>query len=256
MKNDDGSISYIERRGIREIRSVPDDGSSERSILPADSENPNEKAQFLNTAATALITAAGEKSLGVVIAEAKAKKSNNLNQAIASAVLEWVAGLAQRHGALAPVTAAAQFTMHQYLIVSKLMRYVDGAAADQISKGASDKFSKEMMQLFPVIYAFCNAWHWWRVELDGDHAKIIDAEALAASRQKGATANRNKKEQRLRIIRQVFEEYRASGESVDHAATVADKIKATAKTRCLAEGLGFVGNDQLTRIMRDLILAS
>lgn len=252
VKATDGKLeSYVEKRGLRELRYGLGDGSKEKGSF-TDSEDPSSKARFLNAAANALLSKVGEQTLENVIDETKSAKPNDEQHAISAALINWISGLIKRYGVFSPVTVAAQFLNHQHTILSNLVNHVEGASGDQISDADAEKFSKEMLRLLPIIYALCDSWHWWRMELYGDHAKLIDAQDVAASRQKGSASNKNKKEKRQEIIASAFDDYRASGGGVDDASAVAESIKQIAKTKCAAEGLAFISNDQLIRVIRRL----
>jgi hypothetical protein len=248
------AFSYTERRGIRELTiSVGDADQSDASSL-SDSEHPTDKAKFLAAAATRLLTMAGEKSLSTVMKEARAGTPNDQDNAIQSAVRGWIDGLIQKYGALSPATLAAQFLAHQYTIVKKLSQHVEGVASNAIDEEAKEKFTKEMSELFPVIYALCDAWHWWRMELHGDHERLIDASETAASRQKGSAANRAKKERRDAIVREAFKAYRESGGRSISAKKVVGEIKEAVMARWGSESdERFISDDRLTRLVRKLI---
>lgn len=256
QKKDAGGVVYTEQRGLRSLRL--ETGQQPKPEKPDffNSENPDEKAKLLNFAANRFLIKAGEKTLKQVIESVEVTKTNNKDAATSAALLNWLATITQKYGAFSPLTVAAQFSFHQWSIIEKLTWYADGAKTDTISDAAFDKTSKEIAELFSVVYAFCDSWHWWRMELHGDHARLIDAHDVATSRQKGSAKNRDKKQQRQDIIAGAFRDYVTAGGSLTILpAEVAAKIKPEAKRLCSAQSLNFISDDQLTRVVRLLMRA-
>ena len=105
----------------------------------------------------------------------------------------------QRHGALSPISVAAQFLIERRNIIS-LVENAAGGQLGAIDSATADKLAEHMERLFKHIYLFADAWHWWRMELHGDHQRLLDAHSVAASRQKGAASNRKKKSVRSHVI--------------------------------------------------------
>jgi hypothetical protein len=245
-KGDAGIDYYVERRGVREVT------FGTRSVAADDSENPSKKARRLNLAANLLLERADEKTLDKVLTEARSSKSNDPH-AEQVAISQWVAGLIKRHGFLGPVTVGAQFLLRQRSIVSKLAGRVEGAAEGRINDEDGTEFLQQMSNIFPIIYEFADAWHWWQMELHGEHGQLIEAEALAASRNKGAKANKEKKQRRESIIIEVFNEYHVSGATLENPAQVTKSIMATVKRKWAAEGVGQIAVDQVLRVVRRLI---
>src|SRR4051794_13789033 len=80
---------YTEQRGLRELRfEVGQDSATENASI-AESEDPSDKARFLNLAANRFLTKAGEKTLLSVMDEVRATKPNDEDEAIEAAVQKW-----------------------------------------------------------------------------------------------------------------------------------------------------------------------
>ena len=254
QKTDTGAVIYTERRGLRGI--IIEAGQQPTTTEKAsalDSENPSDKARFLNLAANRLLTRAGEATLQVVIQGAMASKANDQDAAISSASIKWLAALMKKYGVLSPIAVAAQFLFHQSAIINRLSWYAEGAENNSISDEAADKSVKDITELFSAVYALCDSWHWLRMELHGDHARLIEARDVAESRKKGAAANSNKKERRQTIIGDEFQKYIDVGGDLSLGAKeIAESIKPAAKRQCAAQSLGFISDDQLIRMVRNL----
>jgi hypothetical protein len=184
--------TYIEQRGLRRIELHTENGKT--SIIH--SEDPLDKARVLNRAAQRLFEEAKEKTLDQVIDEAAAaattEAGTDWRMVDAEAINHWLTGIISRHGALSPISVAAQFLIERRNIIARLVENVPGAQLGAIDSVASDKFAEDMEELFKHIYVFADAWHWWRMELHGDHQRLLDAHSVAASRQKGAASNQKR----------------------------------------------------------------
>ena len=192
--------TYIEERGLRRIELHAEKPLGKNSII--DSDNPLDTAFVLNRAAERIFEEANEKTLDQVLGEAAATTGAGTDPLMrdAKAIDNWLAGIISRHGALSPISVAAQFLIQKHNIISRLVENVPGAQLDAIDSATADKFAEYMEELFKHIYIFADAWHWWRMELHGDHQRLLDAHSVAASRQKGAASNQKKKSVRRHVI--------------------------------------------------------
>ncbi|WP_456686182.1 hypothetical protein, partial [Bradyrhizobium sp. P5_C11_2] len=78
--------------------------------------------------------------------------------------------------------------------------HVEGAEKDQIPDEVYDRFVDGMPELFKSVYALCDAWYWLRLELEGNHARLIQAKNAAEARQKGANTAKAMATERSGII--------------------------------------------------------
>ena len=62
----------------------------------------------------------------------------------ADAIDNWLAGIMDRHGALSPISVAAQFLIERRNIISRLVENVPGAQLDAIDSATADKFAEDM----------------------------------------------------------------------------------------------------------------
>jgi hypothetical protein len=191
--------AYIEERGLRRIELHTEKPPDKKSIF--DSEYPLDMARVLNRAAESFFEKTNEKTLDQVLGEAAATTGAGTDPLMldAKAIDNWVAGLMDRHGALSPISVAAQFLIEKHNIIT-LVENAPGAQLGAIDSATADKFAEHIERLFKHIYLFADAWHWWRMELHGDHQRLLDAHSVAASRQKGAASNQKKKSTRRHLI--------------------------------------------------------
>jgi hypothetical protein len=246
--------TYIEQRGLRRIELHIDEPLGKKPII--DSEGPLDKARILTRAAEEIFEKANEKTLNQVLSEAAATTGAGADPLMvdAEAIDNWLAGIMSRHGALSPVSVAAQFLIQIRNIISRLVETVPGAQLDAIDNAASDKFTEDMEELFKHIYIFADAWHWWRMELHGDHQRLLDAHSIAASRQRGAASNRNKKSVRGRIIAEAVAKWKeANSDERPDPARIAGDIFEEVRGRLKPLNAGSMTHSGLIRVIQGLL---
>lgn len=246
--------TYIEERGLRRIEQHTEKPLGQKSII--DSEDPLEKASALNKAAERIFEDANEKTLDQVLGEAAATTGAGADPLIldAGAIDNWLAGIMHRHGALSPISVAAQFLIERRNIISRLVENVPGAQLDAIDHATSDKFAEDMEQLFKHIYLFADAWHWWRLELHGDHQRLLDARSVAASRQKGAASNQKKKSVRRHVIAEAVAKWKgANNDKRPDPVRIAGDIFEEVRAHLKPLNAGSVTHSGLVKVIRDLL---
>jgi hypothetical protein len=111
-----------------------------------------------------------------------------------------------------------------------------------------------MEELFKHIYVFADAWHWWRMELHGDHQRLLDAHSVAASRQKGAASNQKKKSARTHVIAEAVANWKKANKDkrpdpVRIAADIFEEVRVHLKTL----NAGSMTSSGLVRAIQDLL---
>jgi hypothetical protein len=245
--------TYIEQRGLRRIELHTENGKT--SIIH--SEDPLDKARVLNRAAQRLFEEAKEKTLDQVIDEAAAaattEAGTDWRMVDAEAINHWLTGIISRHGALSPISVAAQFLIERRNIIARLVENVPGAQLGAIDSVASDKFAEDMEELFKHIYVFADAWHWWRMELHGDHQRLLDAHSVAASRQKGAASNQKKKSVRSHVIAEAVADWKkANNDKHPDPVQIAGDIFDEVRGRLKPLNAGSITHSGLVRAIKDL----
>ena len=148
---------------------------------------------------------------------------------------------------------AAQFLIQKYNIISRLFENVPGDL-DAIDHATSDKFAEDMEQLFKHIHRFADAWHWWWMELHGDHHRLLDARSVAASRQKGAASNQKKKSVRRRVIAEAVAKWKeANNDMRPDPVRIAGDIFEEVRVHLKPLNAGSVTRSGLVRVIHDLL---
>jgi len=194
--NDSGAPSYVEQRGLREL--------SFDGVNLTSADAPEKKVKFLLEAAHRLLSRTGEESFQTVLKHAREYNSHDPERHVQISLREWLADIIRRRGVLSPVTLAAKFLIQHHSILVGLTAWVDGADKDQITDEAYKKFINAAPDLFGMIYHLCDAWYWFRLELEGNHTRLIEARGAEASRQKGADVAKALALKRSAIILEVI----------------------------------------------------
>ena len=135
-----------------------------------------------------------------------------------------------------------------------LVENAPGAQVGPIDSATADKFAEHMERLFKHIYLFADAWHWWRMELHGDHQRLLDAHSVAASRQKGAASNqKNKSARRLVIAEAVAKWKEANNDKRPDPVRIADNIFEEVRFHLKPLNVGSVTLPGLVRVIQDLL---
>ncbi|MDH2402025.1 hypothetical protein QCM77_18970 [Bradyrhizobium sp. SSUT18] len=222
-----GHLSYEERRGLRRV---------EIDMEGKGPESAKELAKKLNYAANRLLQKAGEKSLETVMNEARASKANDPEAALDQALAAWVAGLTLKYGFFSPATLAARLLGHSASLTSKLTNALvpEGGLDDAAAEAALTEQQAMMAQ----IYGLADAWHWFHMEVFGEHELAYAKRKHTTGTAKGSAATAEKAAKRARIISVAIEGAREAGHvDMNNASAVARAIKISVDEECVREGL-------------------
>lgn len=222
-----GRLSYEERRGLRRV---------EIDLEGKGPESAKELAKKLNYAANRLLQKAGEKSLGAVMEEAKASTANDPKAAIDQALAAWVGGLTLKYGFFSPATLAARLLGHSASLTSKLINAL--VPEDGLEDAAAEAAIIEQEAIMAQIYELADAWHWFHMELFGEHELAYAKRQHTTGTAKGSAATAEKAAKRARIIAAAVEAVRSIGQvNMNNASAVARAIKTTVDEECVSKGL-------------------
>jgi hypothetical protein len=245
--------THIEERGLRRIELNTEKPPGKKSIF--ESEHPPDMAHLLYTAAERFFEKANEKTLDQVLYEAAAITGTGTDPLMrdAKAIDNWLADLVHRHGALSPISVAAQFLVESRNIITHLVKNVPGAQL-AIGSATADKIAEDVARLFKHIYLFADAWHWWRMELHGDHQRLLDAHSVAASRQKGAASNQKKKSARTNVIAEAVAKWKKANNDTDpDPVRIAGEIFEEVRIHLKPLNVGAVTSEGLLRVVQGLL---
>lgn len=240
--NKDGKLdTYIERRGIREIKRRASTLAGTKSVPRA-----QEVAQHLSIAALAILKKAGEKAHTDVIERVKQESTTDEGQAIKSALIAWNFDITFRYGILSPVTLAADFLGQLYLITGS---FADGLLCKQADRALND-ITRSMQQVF----AFCDTWHWLHMEIYGEHRHALDGARSTENLRAAAPARTKRKKERVWIVRQLCEAYWAKSDRVGfrNASRTAQRLRPTVNERLKQAGHQTYTAESLEKLVREI----
>lgn len=227
----DGSKVVNEKRGIR------------RSTwqVPASSTGPAVEAErtfgLMVMAANRHLRAVGEMdALAVMDSAEMLSPEYPTDEKISEHMRLWVDKLKAEKGALSIDATAAKFLQsadHLLQILNK---------------------TPEMQQ---AAFEFAEAWHWWHLELYGEHAlaaKADTAERAVAGLQAGPEALKRSRALREAIIETEYDKYANAAAEIDRGAKRAAPAILNAVAAAFTEqGLGSVQESTLERTLRGII---
>jgi hypothetical protein len=249
-KKSDGSVAYDETRGIRNIN-VGLDAASVRA--EANKDDVSAKAKLLLYAAGRLLQKAGEKSLNDVIQEAKSSTENEFTPALNNALTRWIVELRIRYGLLSPVSLAASLLAHSASLSARL---IDLAVPKEgLEDVAADKAVEEQATLMKQIYNLADAWHWFHMEVFGEHQLAFAKMKHAAGQAKGARTTASKGAKRATIVRTEIVAARLSGKvNMKSTSAIAKAIKPAVDAECVRAGLPVsVGSTAFEKLVGNII---
>jgi len=244
--------THIEERGLRRIELNTEKPLGKKSIF--ESEYPPDIARVLYEAAERFFEKTNEKTLDQVLYEAAATTVTGTDPLMrdAKAIDSWLADLVHRHGALSPISVAAQFLVESRNVITHLVENMPGAQL-AIGSATADKIAEDVARLFKHIYLFADAWHWWRMEVHGDHQRLLDAHSVVASRQKGAASNQKKKSVRSHVIAEVVANWKkANNDKHPDPVQIAGDIFDEVRGRLKPLNAGSITHSGLVRAIKDL----
>jgi hypothetical protein len=222
MSSLNGTLSYEERRGLRRLELDLDGKKHDRA---------KELAKTFNIAANRLLEKAGEKTLATIMEEAKASTINDPTTALDAALAAWVAGLTLKYGFFSPATLAARLLGHSASITSKLVDAL--VPEDGLEDAAADTAFARQEQIMAQVYELADAWHWFHMELSGEHELAYAKRQHATGTAKGSAATAEKAARRARIISAAIDALRETGKAdMSNVSAVARAIRQSVDDEC------------------------
>jgi hypothetical protein len=181
LPDNDPSLIYYESRGLREF-----------SIPAGAAGKPHEphltKARELNQFAHRILQRSGERSLKDALAALDNKKKNDAeseSKMISRSLLKWYSEIAARHGSLSPVAIAAAFLGVQHVTIDLLIDNADATTPEEVARKVKQ------------VYALCDAWHWFHLEVSQEHRRAFSGAKSIEGAQRGGRKKHPGRDQRM-----------------------------------------------------------
>jgi hypothetical protein len=229
----DGSKVVNEKRGIRRATwSMP----APRARPKVDTETARVFG-LMTMAANRHLRAVGEMD-SIAVMEASERLSSEYPSAkkISQHMRSWAENIKTQQGALSIDATAARFLQS----ADHLLQILDQTPAMQ-----------------SAAFAFADAWHWWHLELYGEHAlavKAATAERSVAGLKAGPEALKRTRALRETIIEVEYDKHVATAKKIDRGAERAGYaiLKKVAKA-FRKQNLGDIKETTLVRTLRGII---
>jgi hypothetical protein len=192
--DDNGTPTYIERRGLREFK-TPTSKQARATLLP----RAQKEAVLLSIAASEILKRAGERTLFDVLESVKKARPKDEDTAIKAAVIAWDFDIARRYGILSPVTLAADFL--------GIMHSITGSFVDSLVDKQADNALPDITRRMQQLFAFADTWHLLHLEVYGQHRRAWGSAQSAKNLGTAALSRAEKKKERTEIVRQACEVY-------------------------------------------------
>ena len=241
MTGDTGSgIKHVilEGRGIRElVLQVFDNPIWTLFSQVLRRDDPEGESIFLSSSANTILSDAGEKPLSEasdLVKEEGLQEGSTIDSRTLS--LLWQNLIANKHGYLSPEATAADFL----------------AAADRVSHMLGG--DEEKMRL---IFAFCEAWHWFHMEATSEHALAYAGVKATRDRMRAAPMARIRKQTSETIIAAEYDAYcqREHRENWHKATSAASAILGNVNARLTEQGLKNYTEGSLRKFLGQIIKA-
>ncbi|MET4337026.1 MULTISPECIES: hypothetical protein [unclassified Bradyrhizobium] len=228
----DGTVEVQERRGIRKAtwQSPSSTGGTTRDV--------ERTFGLMTIAANQHLRAAGEMDAFAVMETAEGLAVDYPTaEKISEHMLRWAEKLKNERGILSIDATAAKFL----------------EAADRLLQILNK--TPEMQE---AAFEFADAWHWWHLELYGEHelaAKADIAERAVAGLQAGPEALKRSRALREAIIEAEYDNYAATADEIDRLSPKrsAGAILGVVAIAFGQQGLGSIQESTLERALRQII---